>query len=621
MDDPEKESQPEPTGSNGATAASDSFWYGDNHNKTFATLLLVTLLMTIWPWIFFWVVFGKDGIEMHGRAAKVANNHPQDVSFFVTAISSVISIIVAYLFSKGVASVAQKWIVYKEMDIANVSFLTALKNRAVPISLFVQGRYRPFLIVVFYVVIFIFVTPGLVALLLPHPFTRYTSLAGTELDFASTKSDCISWFNNNTIPNTCDWITYKGFSYTYCLAENQMVDVLESGRGSMLSLISNNTVSLTFAQLGAVGGLHFLGTTGGVLPVGPNGIPAFDTLLPSPLSDEAVKSYISYNYSLDLQGISSKVSCAYQPTTPITYQVVGNIFHYNGSCPTDQGNILAKANFVAVPSNNSLGFWACQTSQTGDAYDVYFSGRINYAQGIGDIACTVAPAQPALYRLNYAGLSGVFSTAEPISTSPNTSTELITRSIMGLGDVVCVAKNPESNLVAESVITFGVKDFGLPPYNQSNTYLRLYEAMVQGILDYQATYIRLIYSTKVSTAPSSCLRTVTGTGSYVVFGWEAKAKTAAYLLLMTLVNLTSIALFVIAMSIRDQGKRLLPRFDPTDPESVILSSDPSGTLLHTSTTDPKNRMPGDAKVAFGKHTAKEGVRLWVPAEREAVIPP
>jgi hypothetical protein len=44
---------------------------------------------------------------------------------------------------------------------------------------------------------------------------------------------------------------------------------------------------------------------------------------------------------------------------------------------------------------------------------------------------------------------------------------------------------PQANLVAESVITYGVKNFNLPPYNQNPEYLRLYEAMIQGILDYE----------------------------------------------------------------------------------------------------------------------------------------
>jgi len=63
--------------------------------------------------------------------------------------------------------------------------------------------------------------------------------------------------------------------YTNCLGENQMVDVLESGRGNVglnlfrqqwdlsslqiLSLLSNNSDSHTLSQLGARGGPRILG--------------------------------------------------------------------------------------------------------------------------------------------------------------------------------------------------------------------------------------------------------------------------------------------------------------------------------------------------------------------------
>ena len=181
-------------------------WYDRNHNKTFIIYLLLSVIMTIWPWIFFGVVVGLDGIAMSQRTANVARNHPQDVSFFVTSISNIICLLSAFLFSKAVASLAQKWIVHKDVDVSRISFLAALKNREFPIYLYRQGRYRPLAIVILYMVIFIFVIPGISALLLPVPFSRKANLSGTELDFASNDTSCINWFNSNIIPNTCDWI-------------------------------------------------------------------------------------------------------------------------------------------------------------------------------------------------------------------------------------------------------------------------------------------------------------------------------------------------------------------------------------------------------------------------------
>lgn len=246
-------------------------------------------------------------------------------------------------------------------------------------------------------------------------------------------------------------------SYTTCLEENQLVDVLDAARGNVrasvtnfqascltffrqiLSRLSNNTVSLTYTQLGAVNGLHLLGSTRGMLPIGPNGIPAFDTVLPSPFTKAAVDSFLPYNYSLDLQGITNNVSCSYATDSPVTiglpFAPITYVYQFNGTCPTGQ-DFLGTTAWTTIASANTLGFWACETSTSGDAYNVYLRGIKNYNASIGNITCTVEPALPAVFKLDYAGSSGVFnSTQKAISTSPGTSTELVRRAIGSLGNV------------------------------------------------------------------------------------------------------------------------------------------------------------------------------------------
>jgi hypothetical protein len=181
---------------------------------------------------------------------------------------------------------------------------------------------------------------------------------------------------------------------------------------------------------------------------------------------------LSYNYTLNLQGLISNVKCAYSPDSPITFwKVPGGdpfVYQYNGTCPGGSQELLTSASgtFVAPNSKNSLGFWACKNSSPGG--DQY-----------------MPPIQPAIFPVTYQSRSGYFSSQNPTSTFANTSSELIKRAIKGLADVIYQSQNIQSNLVAESVITFGVKSFGLPPYNQSEKYLQLYEAMFQGILEYE----------------------------------------------------------------------------------------------------------------------------------------
>lgn len=86
------------------------------------------------------------------------------------------------------------------------------------------------------------------------------------------------------------------------------------------------------------------------------------------------------------------------------------------------------------------------------------------------------------------GQPGIFDfvAKEPILTASGTDTELLTRSVMALGsNFVQTQTMSATNSVAESIITFGVKYLGLKPYVKDPEYLRLYEAMMRGILDYE----------------------------------------------------------------------------------------------------------------------------------------
>jgi hypothetical protein len=73
-----------------------------------------------------------------------------------------------------------------------------------------------------------------------------------------------------------------------------------------------------------------------------------------------------------------------------------------------------------------------------------------------------------------------------------------------------------------------------------------------------------------------------------------------------LINITTIIVLIIAMG---TGANILPIFDPTDPESLILSHDASGVQLLTVRSQPDNLIPWRNLVAFGKN--KDDIyRLW-----------
>jgi hypothetical protein len=182
--------------------------------------------------------------------------------------------------------------------------------------------------------------------------------------------------------------------------------------------------------------------------------------------------------------------------------------------------------------------------------------------------------------------------------------------VKSLASIVWEAQTVTSNLLAESVITFGVKSFGLEPLVPDVGYLPLYEKMIQGIFDYEATYTRLLYSAQVNeSTPSSCMRPVNGFADLQLFGWSPNPKAGIYLLPITFINLTTLVILVVAMCTIDKGVKLLPLFDPTDPESLILSHDETGELLRLAMAQPTDHAAWSTVVGFGQN--KSGIRrLW-----------
>jgi uncharacterized membrane protein len=231
-----------------------------------------------------------------------------------------------------------------------------------------------------------------------------------------------------------------------------------------------------------------------VLPIGPNGVPAFNTLAPSPFSKpEIVAGMTSYDYTLNHQGLESNVSCSYAQTRPFVFQGLDPGYNlaiqYNASCASLGGaevltNVPA---FRSVYSNNTLVYWACQSVANGvpvASYTVYLTGLNLYAPEIGNIVCTVKPMQAAIYPVTYQSTERIFTTAGPTTAAPIAFSTHINNALVGLGDIITEGQNFQANLVAESVFTFGVKSFGVLP-QQNSLYLQLFEQMIQGILEYE----------------------------------------------------------------------------------------------------------------------------------------
>jgi len=161
--------------------------------------------------------------------------------------------------------------------------------------------------------------------------------------------------------------------------------------------------------------MHFLGPIRGVLPLGPNGVTALNTLESSPFDTNAA-AMISYNYTLNQQGFSSNITCIYDDHSPIRFTPVpGNprMVAYNASCADLGLAAVLPPDVVDYPTlnvNNTLTFWACKSIPIDGkepTYHVYLRGRLGY-ESIANVTCLVSSIQAAIFPVEYQSVPSFF---------------------------------------------------------------------------------------------------------------------------------------------------------------------------------------------------------------------
>lgn len=138
----------------------------------------------------------------------------------------------------------------------------------------------------------------------------------------------------------------------------------------------------------------------------------------------------------------------------------------------------------------------------------------------GNMTCSVSLTQSAIFPVEYRNQTNLFIVNGTAGSSVSTiSPALMRGAINSMGHVIWGSQQYEANFVGESVITFGVKSYKLQPFDQSETYLRLYEAMIQGLLDYQ------VCTFKFNSQSSRCsdLFIIVNIHSFIVFGRQCPA--------------------------------------------------------------------------------------------------
>ena len=255
--------------------------------------------------------------------------------------------------------------------------------------------------------------------------------------------------------------------------------------GQILSQLPGNNRSRALNQLG---GVQFADPIRGVLPMGPNGVPGFDTLL----SDvRALARSATYNYTLGLQGIDTHLACHYDTRSPVTQvEPLTGVYQTTGSCPNGI-DALDNPRYWSIISNHTLGFWACGLGDRNLAddsfhsYNLYLRGFKDFNTSIANITCTIE-TKTAEYSVTFLKQSSAFTTQ--LSSSQSTTgfpTHLIKQSVKAIGSVVSESQGYATNLLAESVRVLGAKFFELPLGTRDDGYPKLFEYMIQGMVEYQ----------------------------------------------------------------------------------------------------------------------------------------
>ena len=167
--------------------------------------------MLVWPWIFWGVIWNQHGIQMNKHVVKVVKNNPHSTTFFTTLLGNIAGLIVSTLFSSAIIRFSQEWVERKGVTVFDVSMLSAFRYQRWPWRIrdlngsFVRTQWLRMVLVVGCIAAFGFVPSSVTSLITPAPFDRKAPLIGTELDFSSNATDCLEWFRNNNISNSCDW--------------------------------------------------------------------------------------------------------------------------------------------------------------------------------------------------------------------------------------------------------------------------------------------------------------------------------------------------------------------------------------------------------------------------------
>ncbi|KAJ2919625.1 hypothetical protein MD484_g767, partial [Candolleomyces efflorescens] len=539
-----------------------------------ALLLLMIMLMLAWPWAFYGSISAKGGIQMSPRLAEYALTHPQLTNSIATLLGTFNRILASFLFGCAIVRYGQERAIQagKPLTVFGVSAFLAFRHMSLMWGigewweLFKQGRRFAVIVSLFLCLGATALIPsGTAGLLTPGRFNRTSDLSGREVDFTSTP-ECEAWLDGTFQGEGCKYMTSQdGHSkYFACFTGSSVTDVLSTGTKYVNADWERNPDPATHVRPVSPisrpisgGSPNWTGRLSWIQHV------KFNMLDEWRGSASGSQAKLHYGYTLVQQGLDTEIHCQHDPESPIRYEAIENVttivMASTGVCDSDKGLFSALGDVIellTLNTNSTLTYWACASNRSspttdesdGVTYYLYLRGRVED------------------YTVRYTSTQGYFTAEETLpEPNQNTAVPFLENLIMAMADLIWRGQLWTSHLVAESVLITGQQFFDLPSNTSNPGHLRLLEAMLQGILEYYAMSTRLFVSLNpvFATAPSSCMRPVQGHLTYEVFGWFAApgASQVGLLIPMTLLNLASLAIYVIAVT--------MGRFNPRNNQALI----------------------------------------------------
>ncbi|KAJ2922201.1 hypothetical protein H1R20_g14884, partial [Candolleomyces eurysporus] len=482
--------------------------------RTDIFLLFTTLFSIAWPWAFFGTVAARGGVALPRSLADYVVDNPQRVSTFVTFVGTVHRILCAILFTFVIERFAQEWVRGREgiqdpISVFDVSVLLAFRHKSFVWELSeykdwkVKGRWAWVVLLVLFTTMFAMIPTGIVALITPGPYVNVGwHMGGMEIDF-STSNDlgCLETLAVGR-PLDCQLRPSEDMKQDYVLS------CLYKAGPDMLSSVIDRVTTLRFNKSGIVsmsmmsGGspLRFLGPSRGVLPMGPGAPGGYNR--PNHLVNASTVNFTearirSFNYTLQQQGLYSNTSCKYSESSPITFAKAQPedrtiIIDGTGACDAlNLTDVFGQSNISIPLSSGTLAPWGCEPSRS-EASDlspvVYLRQRLDRNNGTYDlnITCT-SPIRVGLVNATFESSSTLFRTDSAIRPSTDTTEmERVLLSIITWASLesILAVQNQGSNMLLDIVLEAGVMGSGLAVMERNDQYLRLYEAMLDSIFEY-----------------------------------------------------------------------------------------------------------------------------------------